>query len=202
MKAYEDIFVGKYSDMTGVLRFLIINGKPFSMEHKPNELKYAKPVKQKPRQMTSERSMAIHKEVDKLAEAGILRKVESPQWVTNPIAIQQRDGEWKIQVNFEDINKACQKESYLSIEKQQPLSKIRWECFLSTDKGCHQIQMAKEDEEKTAFRVGRSTYCFRRMPFGLRNTEATYNKLIGRFFKKQIERNLKVCEGYLCWELY
>ena len=68
--------------------------------------------------MTPERSMAIHKEVDKLTEAGILRKVENPPWVTNPIATQRRDGEWKIQVNFENINKTCQKGSYLSIGKK------------------------------------------------------------------------------------
>lgn len=109
LKAYEDVFVGKYSEMIGVPRFLTINGKPSSTEHKLNESKYTKPVKQKPHRMTSERSMEIHKEVYKLAEAGILRKVESPLWVTNPIAIQRRDGEWKIHVNFEDINKACKK---------------------------------------------------------------------------------------------
>ena len=57
--------------------------------------------------------------------------------------------------------------------------------------------MAKEDEEKTAFHVGRSSYCFKRMPSGLRNAEATYNRLIVRVFEKQIGRNLRVCEGYL-----
>ena len=60
--------------------------------------------------------------------------------------------------------------------------------------GCHQIQMAKEDEEKTAFHVGRSSYCFKRMPSDLRNTEATYNRLIRRVFEKQIGRNLRICE--------
>ena len=134
--------------MTGVPRLLTIYAKPFSTEHKLNESKHVEPAKQKHRRMTPERSIAIRKEVNKLTKAGVLRKVENPLWVTNPIAIQRRDGEWKIQVNFEDINKACKKESYLLIEKQQPLSEIRWECFFSMEKGCHQILMAKEDEEK------------------------------------------------------
>ena len=48
-----------------------------------------------------------------------------------------------------------------------------------------------------AFHIGKSTYCFKRMPLGLGSTEATYNRLIGRPFEKQIDRNLRVFEGYL-----
>ena len=72
LKTYEDVFMGKYSEMTGVPRSLTINGKPFSTEHKLNESKHIKPVKQKPHQVTPERSTTIKKEVDKLAAAGIL----------------------------------------------------------------------------------------------------------------------------------
>ena len=45
LEAYEDVFVGKYSDITGVPRLLTINGRSFSTEHKLNESKYIKPVK-------------------------------------------------------------------------------------------------------------------------------------------------------------
>lgn len=89
LKAYEDVFVWKYSDITGVPRSLIIDGKSFSMEHKLNESKHIKPTTQKPRHMTPERSMAIHKEVDKLTEAGILRKVE----IHHGLLIQLRPNE-------------------------------------------------------------------------------------------------------------
>jgi hypothetical protein len=57
--------------------------------------------------------------------------------------------------------------------------------------------MAEEDEEKTAFHVGQDVYCHKRMPFSLKNVEATYHRLIGRAFEKQIGRNLGVCDGYL-----
>ncbi|PWA54388.1 reverse transcriptase domain-containing protein [Artemisia annua] len=48
-------------------------------------------------------------------------RTSNPRWVTNPIAAQRRNGEWIIQVNFEDINKAFHQESYLSAEEQQAL---------------------------------------------------------------------------------
>ncbi|GJV97446.1 hypothetical protein Tco_1549023 [Tanacetum coccineum] len=38
----------------------------------------------------------------------------------------------------------------------------------------HLVQMAKEDEEKTAFYTEQGTYCYTKMPFGLKNAGATY----------------------------
>lgn len=59
-------------------------------------------------------------------------------------------------------------------------------------KGYHQIQMAREDEEKTTFYAGGSIYCYTKMPFGLKNTGATYQRVIDKVFQKQIGRNLEV----------
>nr|GEU56963.1 reverse transcriptase domain-containing protein [Tanacetum cinerariifolium] len=59
-------------------------------------------------------------------------------------------------------------------------------------KGYHQIQMAKKDEEKTAFITSQGIFCYTRMPFGLRNAEATYQRLVDKVFHKQIGRNLEV----------
>nr|GEW28199.1 reverse transcriptase domain-containing protein [Tanacetum cinerariifolium] len=59
-------------------------------------------------------------------------------------------------------------------------------------KGYHQIQMAKKDKEKTAFITNQRISCYTKMPFGLRNTEATYQHLVDKVFYKQIGRNLEV----------
>ncbi|GJR28076.1 reverse transcriptase domain-containing protein [Tanacetum coccineum] len=59
-------------------------------------------------------------------------------------------------------------------------------------KGYHQIQMAKEDEEKTAFITSQGIFCYTKMPFGLRNAGETYQLLVDKAFHKQIGRNLKV----------
>nr|GEV22580.1 hypothetical protein [Tanacetum cinerariifolium] len=58
-------------------------------------------------------------------------------------------------------------------------------------KGHHQIQMEKEDEEKTAFITSQGIFCYTKMPFGLRNAEATYQRLVDKAFHKQISRNLE-----------
>ncbi|GKA93818.1 reverse transcriptase domain-containing protein [Tanacetum coccineum] len=59
-------------------------------------------------------------------------------------------------------------------------------------KGYHQIQMAKEDEEKTAFITSQGIFCYTKMPFGLRNAGATYQRLVDKAFHKQIGINLEV----------
>ena len=56
----------------------------------------------------------------------------------------------------------------------------------------NQILMAEEDQEKTAFVTSQGLYCYRVMPFGLKNAGATYQRLVNQMFKKQIGRNVKV----------
>ncbi|GJT15437.1 reverse transcriptase domain-containing protein [Tanacetum coccineum] len=64
--------------------------------------------------------------------------------------------------------------------------------FLDVYKGYHQIQMAKEDEEKTTFITSQGIFCYTKIPFGLRNAGATYQRLVDKAFHKQIGRNLEV----------
>ncbi|GJZ60823.1 reverse transcriptase domain-containing protein [Tanacetum coccineum] len=59
-------------------------------------------------------------------------------------------------------------------------------------KGYHQIQMVDEDEEKTAFITNQGIFCYTKMPFGLRNTGATYQWLVDKTFHGQIGRKLEV----------
>nr|GEZ39672.1 reverse transcriptase domain-containing protein [Tanacetum cinerariifolium] len=59
-------------------------------------------------------------------------------------------------------------------------------------KGYHQIKMAKEDEEKTAFITSHGIFYYSKIPFGLKNAEATYQRLVHKAFQKQIGRNMEV----------
>ena len=52
--------------------------------------------------------------------------------------------------------------------------------------------MAEEDQEKTAFVTSQGLYCYKVMPFGLKNAEATYQRLVNQMFEKQIGRNVEV----------
>ena len=48
------------------------------------------------------------------------------------------------------------------------------------------------DEEHTSFRTDKGVYCYKVLPFGLKNSGATYQRLVNRMFKGQIGQNMEV----------
>ncbi|GJX18680.1 reverse transcriptase domain-containing protein [Tanacetum coccineum] len=55
-----------------------------------------------------------------------------------------------------------------------------------------QAEMAESDEEKTAFHTSQGVYCYTKMPFGLKNAGATYQRLVDKAFDSQVGRNIEV----------
>ncbi|GKC71050.1 reverse transcriptase domain-containing protein [Tanacetum coccineum] len=68
--------------------------------------------------------------------------------------VKKHDGSWRMCVDFTDLNKACQQVSEIDW-KIEFLCDYPFKCFMDAYKGYHQIQMAEEDEEKTAFHTPR-----------------------------------------------
>ena len=48
------------------------------------------------------------------------------------------------------------------------------------------------DQENTSFVTGQGTYCYQVMPFGLKNTGATYQRLVNKMFQGQIGTSMEV----------
>ncbi|GJY42876.1 reverse transcriptase domain-containing protein [Tanacetum coccineum] len=168
---------------------------PEHFKERPRDLlSHIKPVKQKRRGLGPDRSTTACKEVEELTKVGILQKVKHQTWVANPIMAKKSNGGWRMCVDFTDINKACPKDCYPLPEidwKVESLLGFRLKCFLDAYKGYHHIQMAKEDEDKTDFFAGERVFCYRKMPFGLKNAGATYQRLVDKVFHDQIGRNLE-----------
>ncbi|GJY44255.1 reverse transcriptase domain-containing protein [Tanacetum coccineum] len=182
-----DVFAWKPADMTGVPRHIA--------EHRLNVREGCLPIRQKKRGQAPERNKAIQEEVEKLVDAGIMKEVHYHSWLSNPVMVKKHDGSWRMCVDFKDLNKACPKDGYPLPEidwKVESLCGYPFKCFLDAYKGYHQIKMAEEDEEKTAFITSQGIFCYSKMPFGLKNVGATYQRLVDRAFQKQIGRNLEV----------
>ena len=52
--------------------------------------------------------------------------------------------------------------------------------------------MDPRDQEKTSFVTGQGTYCYRVMPFGLKNAGATYQRLVNKMFQKKTRESMEV----------
>nr|GEZ36348.1 reverse transcriptase domain-containing protein [Tanacetum cinerariifolium] len=187
LKKNLDIVAWQPSDMTGVARSIA--------KHRLNIQEGCAPVRQKKRGQAPERTKAIQAEVQKLVEARIMREVYYHDWLSNPVMVKKHDGSWRMCVDFTDLNKACPRDCYHLPEidwKVESLCGYPFKCFLDAYKGYHQIQLAAADEEKTAFRTRQGVYCYTKMPFGLKNTGATYQRLMDKAFKSQMGRNIEV----------
>ena len=55
----------------------------------------------------------------------------------------------------------------------------------------NQIWMAKEDQEKMAFITDHGLYCYKVIPFRLKNVDATYQRLVNKIFADQLRRNME-----------
>ncbi|GJU74428.1 reverse transcriptase domain-containing protein [Tanacetum coccineum] len=186
LKNNMEVFAWEPADMTGVPRKVI--------EHALNVNPSLDPVCQKKRTFSPEKSGAVTKEVTEWVKAGIVRPVKYPTYISNPVLVKKCDGSWRMCIDFKNLNSACPKDYYPlpNIDcKVEAVMGFKYKCFLDAYKGYHQIQMAKEDEEKTAFYTEQGTYCYTKMPFGLKNAGATYQRLVDSTFQSQIGRNLE-----------
>ncbi|GKF50958.1 hypothetical protein Tco_0147425, partial [Tanacetum coccineum] len=149
-------------------------------EHMLNIREGCLPVRQKKKGQAPERNKAIYESVEKLVDAGIMKEVHYHNWLSNPVMVKNHDNSWRMCVDFKDLNKACPKDGY-------PLPEIDWKveflcghpfkCFLDAYKGYHQIKIAKEDEEKTAFITSQGIFFYLKIMFELKNVGATYQRL-------------------------
>ncbi|GKV44466.1 hypothetical protein SLEP1_g51650 [Rubroshorea leprosula] len=142
-----------------------------------------KPVAQKRRLFGGERLQAIKEEVEKLLQAGFVRKVDYCEWVANPVLVKKANGKWRMCIDYTNLNNACPKDCYPmpSIDKLvEAASGNERLSLLDAYSGYHQVPMAPEDEEKTAFYAGDEIYCYVMMPFGLKNAgETPYHLAFG-----------------------
>ena len=96
-------------------------------------------------------------------------------------------------IDFTTLNKFCSKDEFPlpridtlvdAVAGSEMLSML--DCF----SGYHQIFMKKSDEEKTSFTTPFGTYCYVRMPKGLRNAGCTFNRTVAAVLDTQLDRNI------------
>ena len=187
LRQNRDVFAWKQTDMGGI--------DPTVITHRLNINPSFKPIKQKRRSFAPERQKAINEEVDKLLQARAIREVEYPKWLANVVLVKKANGKWRLCIDFTDINKACPKDSF-------PLPRIdlivdatashELLSFMDAFSDYNQISMDPDDQEKTSFVTAQGTYCYRVMPFGLKNAGATYQRLVNRMFQKHIGATMEV----------
>ena len=109
--------------------------------------------------------------------------------------VKKANGEWRMCVDFTNLNRACLKDSYPlpridtlvdSMARHELLS------FMDAFLGYNQIKMNEDDQERTSIFTSQGLFCYKVVLFGLKNAGATYQRLMNKMFTHQIRRNVQV----------
>uniref|UniRef100_A0A2N9G037 Integrase catalytic domain-containing protein n=1 Tax=Fagus sylvatica TaxID=28930 RepID=A0A2N9G037_FAGSY len=183
---YIDVFAWNPYEAPGV--------DPAFACHNLNVDPLSRPVVQKGQRISPLHKEAVRK-VNRLIEAGAIKEILYPTWLSNTVVVKKKNGKWRVCIDFTDLNKACPKNPF-------PLPKIdqlvdatsghQRMSFLDTFQGYHQIAMNPTDLENTAFITPRGIFCYRVMPFGLKNVGATYQRMITKMFTEQLGKTVEV----------
>ncbi|KAK1363227.1 hypothetical protein POM88_038788 [Heracleum sosnowskyi] len=186
IRQYHDVFAWGHEDMPGL--------DPSVAKHCLSVNPDEKLVKQKKRNFAMERQQVIQAEVEKLLKSKFIEEIEYPDWLANLVVVKKSNNKWRMCVNYTDLNKACPKDHYPLPNIDQLIDATSGHqvlSFLDAFSGYHQITMNVEDIPKTAFITPKGTYAYIKMPFGLKNAGATFQKMINKVFKEQIGRNVE-----------
>jgi hypothetical protein len=130
-----------------------------------------------------------------LLDAGFIKEVYHPYWLAKPILVPKKNKDWRICVDYTDLNKACKKDSFGLPRINQVVDSMvgcSLLSFLDYYIGYHQIPLKEEDQIKKSFITPFGAFCYTTMPFRLKSIGAAYQRGIQWCLHSQLVRNAKV----------
>ncbi|KAL4333294.1 hypothetical protein GQ457_07G008150 [Hibiscus cannabinus] len=155
----------------------------------------------------------VRKEILKWLDAGIIYPISDSEWVSPVQCVPKKGGiivisnekneliptrtvtGWRVCMDYRKLNKATRKDHFPLPFIDQMLDRLagkQFYCFLDGYSGYNQIAIAPEDQSKTTFTCPYGTFAFRRMPFGLCNAPATFQRCMTAIFSDLNEDCLEI----------
>ncbi|GJY59794.1 reverse transcriptase domain-containing protein [Tanacetum coccineum] len=162
-----------------------------------------KTVVQPQRRLNPKVQDVVKAEIVKLLDSGLIYAISDSPWVSpihvvpkkwgvtviknenNKLVLTRTVTGWRVCINYRKLNDATRKDHFplpFIDQMLERLSRNEYYCFLNGFSGYIQIPLAPEDQEKTTFTCPYGTFAYRRMPFGLCNARATFQRCMMAIF--------------------
>ncbi|KAL5579937.1 hypothetical protein UlMin_012379 [Ulmus minor] len=173
----------------------------------------ANPRRDPQRRLNPTMKEVVKKEVLKLLDAGIIYPISDSKWISPTQVVPKKAGVtvvenekgvlvptkvvtgWRMCIDYRKLNSTTRKDHFPLPFIDQILERVAGHpvyCFLDGYSGYYQIEISLENQEKTTFTCPFGTFAFRRMPFGLCNAPATFQRCMMSIFSDMVEKCMEV----------
>ncbi|KAJ9544519.1 hypothetical protein OSB04_024226 [Centaurea solstitialis] len=205
LRKYRSVLAYSIDDIKGISpsfcthRILLNDEHASSIEHQ--------------RRLNPNMKEVAEKEVLKLLKSGIIYPISDSSWVSPVQVVPKKGGMtvikndrgelistrpvtgWRMCIDYRKLNLATRKDHFplpFIDQMLERLAKHSYFCYLDGYSEFLQIPVHPNDQEKTTFTCPYGTFSYRRMPFGLCNAQATFQRCMMAIFSNFIEKSMEV----------
>ncbi len=140
------------------------------------------PIRQSPHREHPAGRKKISVQVQDMLHKGVIRESQSP-YAAPVVLVRKKNGSWRFCKDYRRLNAVTKRVVWPLPRIDDALDRLRGARYFSAldlESGYWQVPVADEDQEKTAFITPDGLYEFRRMPFGLSDSPATFQYLMDK----------------------